>query len=171
MVHRLTLVGAILTAAAAVLCACGGGDGRQAPIPNPGQVTTVMLPSGGGAIFPAGAFTTTTQVDIDDSLTGSQLDPASFPADSGSMLGSTTVKVPAGVVLNADIEVRIAVSPAQPVNRVFTIFEYNGATKMWETTAAAARWALASRQGQPPRPYIGVTLVTDVTGLCNRREL
>lgn len=137
MLHRLTILGALLAAAVFMLCACNGGA-DQAPIPDPNQDTTVLLPSGGGAVFPGGTFDTATEVDVNDGLSDSQKDPAGFPANSGALLGTTTVKVPAGVVMNADILVMIAVDPMQPTNRVFTIFESNPTTGMWETTAGAA---------------------------------
>ncbi len=137
MLQRLTISGALLIAAAITLCACGGG-GDQAPIPNPGAESAILLPSGGGAVFPAGSFDNATEVDVNEELSGDQRDASTFPANSGGLIGSTTVKVPAGVALNRDIEVRIAVSPPQATNMVFTIFEYNNATRMWETTAGAS---------------------------------
>ena len=138
MLQRLTISGALLLAAAITLCACSGGGGNQAPIPNPGAESAILLPSGGGAVFPAGSFDNATEVDVNEELTGGQRDASTFPANSGGLIGSTTVKVPAGVALNHDIEVRIAVSPPQATNMVFTIFEYNNATRMWETTAGAS---------------------------------
>ena len=98
MLHRAFPLGAILLAAL-LLGACGGSGTDQTPVPNPGDQTTVMLPSGGGAVFPGGSFSAATNVEVDETLTGTQRDVASFPANAGLLLGATSVKVPAGVTL------------------------------------------------------------------------
>jgi len=105
---------------------------------DPSKETRIFLDSGGGAIFPAGAFDVATEVDVNEELTGAQAGNAGFPDNSGALLGTTTVKVPAGVALNSDIMVYIALSPAQPTNLAFTIFMFNPTTNMWETTAGAS---------------------------------
>ena len=115
MLHRLVLVGAAMLLLACALSACGGGTDAT-PVPDPQTETRIILPSGGGAIFPAGAFAGATEVDVNEELTGAQQAQAGFPANSGALLGATTVKVPAGVALNTNIEVRIALSTAQATN-------------------------------------------------------
>lgn len=137
MLHRLVLAVAATFLIACIASSCNGGGGAN-PILNPQDETRIILASGGGAIFPAGAFTETTEVDVNEDLTGPQTSSAAYPADSGDMLGSTTVKVPAGVMLNSDIQVLIALSPAQSTNLAFTIFMFNPTSGMWETTAAAS---------------------------------
>lgn len=136
MMHRLVMAVAAMFLIACVASSCNGGGGVT-PVPPQGE-TRIILASGGGAIFPAGAFTESTEVDVNEDLTGAQSNNAGYPDNSGALLGTTTVKVPAGVVLNADIEVLIALSPAQPTNLAFTIFMFNDTTGMWETTAAAS---------------------------------
>ncbi|MBN2083330.1 PKD domain-containing protein [bacterium] len=107
-------------------------------MPDPATETRILLPSGGGAIFPAGAFAAATEVDVNESLTGAQTAAAGFPTNSGALLGATTIKVPAGVALNTNIEVRIGLAEAQDTDLGFTVFMFNPATSMWETTAAAS---------------------------------
>jgi hypothetical protein len=143
MLHRLVLAVAATFLIACAASSCNGGGGAT-PVPNPQDETRIILASGGGAIFPAGTFTVATEVDVNEELSGSQTSSAGYPDNSGALLGSTTVKVPAGVVLNEDIEVLIALSPAQPTNLAFTIFMFNATTGMWETTAAASAASKAS---------------------------
>lgn len=97
-----------------------------------------MLPSGGGAIFPAGSFVNQTDVLVTEDLSDAQRNVAGFPADGGTLLGATRIEVPGGVALAHDITVLIALAEPAATNMQFTIFRFNSATSMWETTEAGA---------------------------------
>ena len=98
MVTRLILISMALLLFTA---ACSGGGNGGAPIPNPGNETAIMLPSGAGAIFPAGSFAAATEVKVTESISGDMGDADGYPANSGNLLGATNITVPAGVVLAA----------------------------------------------------------------------
>lgn len=118
------------------LAACGGSGGNTPILPD--LATKIILASGGGAIFPAGSFVNKTDVLVSESLSGAQRDAASFPQNAGTLLGATRITVPAGVALAHDITVMIALSEPAEVSKQFTIFAYNNATHMWQTTEAGA---------------------------------
>jgi len=122
---------------AALLSACGG-SGVGGSLVSPSSQMSIILPSGGGAVFPAGSFAQTTNVQVTDSLSGTARNAASYPANSGALLGATSVKVPAAVVLAKDIKVLIAVQDEVGIEDAHTIFSFNAASGKWETTASAS---------------------------------
>ncbi len=142
---RFSLILLIAFVLAFVSFACGGRGGRQGvtPIPTPQQTvqpdveTSIILPSGGGAIFPAGSFASTTTVQVHETLSGDQRDAASFPEDSGEMLGATVVSIPTNATLLKDITVLIRLKTAQTPGMGFIIFKFNTTTHMWETTESS----------------------------------
>ncbi len=119
------------------LAGCNGSGGNNTPV-LPGSATTIMLPSGGGAIFPAGSFVNETDVLVTEDLSDAQRNVAGFPADGGTLLGATRIEVPGGVALAHDINVMIALAEPAATNTQFTIFAFNKATNMWATTEAGA---------------------------------
>ena len=135
MVLRVNILCLILLLLFAVSCSSGGNG--TSPVPA-GNETQIILPSGGGAIFPAGSFAAATNVIVTEAISGAMGDAGGFPAGSGALLGATTIEVPAGVALASDIEVRIALSMAQATDSVFTIYSFNEESSMWETTAATS---------------------------------
>jgi hypothetical protein len=114
----------------------GGGSGLGGLFVLPGAPMTITLASGGGAMFPAGAFATPTDVLVTDELTDSQRAVSGFPPDSGALLGGTRIVVPPGAVLAKDITVFIAVRLPVATTTQFTIFAFDAASSMWETTEA-----------------------------------
>jgi hypothetical protein len=147
---RFIVLCAVVFLLAFVTIACGGrGARRIMPLPSvgtqtvqPGVEASFILPSGGGAIFPAGSFSVATDVSVSESMTAEQRDGGGFPPDSGLLLGSTSVQVTAGRTLLRDITVYIALTGVQTVGKRFIIFRFNPATYMWESTenlAAAVR--------------------------------
>lgn len=122
---------------AALVSACGG-SGVGGTLVTPSSEMSIVLPSGGGAVFPAGSFAQTTTVNVTDSVSGAARGAASFPANSGALLGATSVKVPAGAALAKDIKVLIAVKDEVGVEDAHTIFSFNAASGKWETTQSAS---------------------------------
>jgi len=139
---RFVLLLAITFGLAFLFGACAGKGARQTPIiipPTtqtiaPDKDTSIILPSGGGAFFPAGSVSTSTPVTVTEVLSGEQRDPAGFPVGSGAMLGATVIALPSGSVLAKDISVFIALKEAQAPGVAFTIFSFNSSTHMWEST-------------------------------------
>jgi hypothetical protein len=86
---------------------------------------------------PAGTFAAAADVDLSDDLTADMRDSSSFPANSGVLLGALIIEGPAGVPVNSNITVQIALDVAQPTNRDFTIFTFNEAANVWQTTATS----------------------------------
>lgn len=132
--HVLVLLAIAIVAS---LAACNGSGVDNTPI-LPGTPTSIMLPAGGGAIFPAGSFAAETNVLVSDELTDAQRDAAGFPPDAGTLLGATRIEVPQGAVLAHDITVMVALAEPIATNVQFTIFAFNSATNMWGTTEAGA---------------------------------
>ena len=137
---------AVVFILAFAFAACGGRGAGRAPIPpatpgtsvQPDAETSVLLPSGGGVIFPAGSFTTVTTVEVSEDLTAAQRDGAGFPPDSGAMLGATRLEVPAGRTLLRDVTVRIGLSQVVTPGTSFVIFRFNEGTHMWDSTENTA---------------------------------
>jgi len=143
---KFVLLCAVVFMLAFAFAACGGRGARQTPVPTPvpgtmiqpDTETAVLLPSGGGVIFPVGSVSTAATVDVGEELSAAQRDGAGFPPDSGAMLGATYLEMPAGRTLLLDVTLRIGFSRVVTPGTSFVIFRFNEGTHMWDSTESTA---------------------------------